>query len=91
VVSEKNLDGSLVNLHTDDISALRALQNPNLFTSEHYKQAAIAVAAGIAIRLLISIPVSIVVPTDLVGADVYLCPDYWHKSVALVPVLHSGL
>ncbi|TVY35651.1 hypothetical protein LOCC1_G007018 [Lachnellula occidentalis] len=39
-----------------NISALRALQNPKLFTSEHYKQAAIAVAAGIAIRLLISIP-----------------------------------
>ncbi|TVY19190.1 hypothetical protein LARI1_G002337 [Lachnellula arida] len=40
-----------------NISALRALQNPKLFTSEHYKQAAIAVAAGIAIRLLISIPI----------------------------------
>lgn len=37
--------------------ALRALQNPALFTSEHYKQAAIAVAAGIAIRLAISVPV----------------------------------
>jgi hypothetical protein len=36
---------------------LRALQNPALFTSEHYKQAAIAVAAGIAIRLAISIPI----------------------------------
>lgn len=38
-------------------SAQRALQNPGLFTSEHYKQAAIAVGAGIAIRLAISIPV----------------------------------
>lgn len=32
------------------------MQNPGLFTSEHYKQAAIAVGAGIAIRLLIVIP-----------------------------------
>lgn len=44
-------------LLTDDVAALRALQNPALFTSEHYKQAAIAVAAGIAIRLAIAIPV----------------------------------
>ncbi|ODH22089.1 hypothetical protein ACO22_05569 [Paracoccidioides brasiliensis] len=35
----------------------RALQNPSLFKSEHYRQAALAVCAGIAIRLIISIPV----------------------------------
>ena len=48
------------NYFTDNVVsyiALRALQNPALFTSEHYKQAAVAVAAGIAIRLAISIPV----------------------------------
>ena len=39
------------------LEALRALQNPALFTSEHYKQAAIAVAAGVAIRIAISVPV----------------------------------
>jgi hypothetical protein len=39
------------------LEALRALQNPGLFTSEHYKQAAIAVGVGIAIRLAIAIPV----------------------------------
>jgi hypothetical protein len=39
------------------VGALRALQNPALFTSEHYKQAAYAVAAGIAIKILVSIPV----------------------------------
>ncbi|KAK2628859.1 hypothetical protein QTJ16_001962 [Diplocarpon rosae] len=39
------------------VGALRALQNPGLFTSEHYKQAAIAVAAGLTIRILIEIPV----------------------------------
>lgn len=38
-------------------SAVRALQNPSLFTSEHYKQAAIAVGAGIAIRLIVSVPI----------------------------------
>jgi hypothetical protein len=38
------------------IEALRALQNPRLFTSKHYKQAAIAVAAGIAIRVIVEIP-----------------------------------
>jgi hypothetical protein len=39
------------------VGALRALQNPGIFTSSHYRQAAIAVAAGIAIRLAIAIPV----------------------------------
>lgn len=37
--------------------AQRALQNPNLWTTQHYRQAAIAVACGIAIRILIEIPV----------------------------------
>ena len=41
----------------DHGAAHRALQNPGLFTSEHYKQAALAVLAGIAIRLIIAIPV----------------------------------
>jgi len=41
------------------VGALRALQNPALFTSEHYKQAAIAVGVGIAIRLAIAIPVNL--------------------------------
>ncbi|KAG9251700.1 uncharacterized protein F5Z01DRAFT_262038 [Emericellopsis atlantica] len=39
------------------VGAHRALQNPALFTSDHYRQAAIAVAVGIAIRLLVSLPV----------------------------------
>ncbi|KAF2000557.1 hypothetical protein P154DRAFT_197702 [Amniculicola lignicola CBS 123094] len=37
--------------------ANRALQNPDLFTSKHYRQAAIAVAAGIAIRIIVAIPI----------------------------------
>lgn len=38
-------------------SAHRALQNPAMFTSDHYKQAAYAVVIGIAIRLIVSVPV----------------------------------
>jgi hypothetical protein len=46
-------------LGTDDQAlAHRALQNPEIFTSQHYRQAAIAVGAGIAIRLAIAVPVS---------------------------------
>lgn len=41
------------------VGALRALKNPGLFTSEHYKQAALAVLAGIVIRVLLAIPVCI--------------------------------
>ncbi|OCL15414.1 hypothetical protein AOQ84DRAFT_423122 [Glonium stellatum] len=39
------------------VGAHRALQNPGLFTSNHYRQAALAVAAGLAIRLIIAIPI----------------------------------
>ena len=38
--------------------AYRALQNPGLFKYEHYRQAALAVCAGIFIRFLIAVPVS---------------------------------
>jgi hypothetical protein len=39
------------------VGAHRALQNPALFTTDHYRQAAIAVVAGLAIRLIISVPI----------------------------------
>jgi hypothetical protein len=35
----------------------RAVQNPGLFTSDHYRQAALAVVAGVAIRILVAVPV----------------------------------
>jgi len=38
------------------VGAYRALQNPRLFNNALYRQAAMAVAAGFAIRLVISIP-----------------------------------
>lgn len=41
------------------MSAFRALQNPGLFRYEHYQQAALAVCAGILIRFLIAVPVSL--------------------------------
>jgi hypothetical protein len=49
--------GNILPSHTNKEKALRALQNPALFTSKHYKQAAIAVGVGIAIRLAIAVPV----------------------------------
>ncbi|KAH6989434.1 hypothetical protein BKA56DRAFT_254819 [Ilyonectria sp. MPI-CAGE-AT-0026] len=39
------------------VGAHRALQNPALFTNDHYRQVAIAVVAGIVIRLVIAIPI----------------------------------
>jgi hypothetical protein len=45
--------------------AHRALQNPEIFTSQHYRQAGIAVAAGILIRLLIAFPVRPLNPSPL--------------------------
>ncbi|KAL8949434.1 MAG: hypothetical protein Q9222_004457 [Ikaeria aurantiellina] len=39
------------------VGAFRALQNPGLFKYEHYQQAAIAVCAGILIRLVVAVPV----------------------------------
>lgn len=39
------------------VGALRALQNPKLFEMDIYRQAAVAVAAGVVIRVLVEIPV----------------------------------
>ncbi|OAA54824.1 formamidase [Niveomyces insectorum RCEF 264] len=39
------------------VGAFRALQNPDLWTTQHYRQAAIAVACGLAIRVLLEIPI----------------------------------
>lgn len=37
--------------------AVRALQNPELFKYEHFRQAALAVAVGVIIQLIIQVPV----------------------------------
>jgi hypothetical protein len=39
------------------VGAHRALQNPGIFTNDHYKQAAAAVLVGICIRLAVMVPV----------------------------------
>ncbi|QPG93864.1 hypothetical protein C2857_003196 [Epichloe festucae Fl1] len=39
------------------VGAQRALQNPEIFTTEHYRQAAYAVVAGVGIRILVAIPI----------------------------------
>lgn len=56
-VSSFDINAILRGAELTVVGALRALQNPGLFTSEHYKQVAFAVAAGIAIRISIAIPV----------------------------------
>jgi len=56
-VSHFDLNAVIRGVQLTLVGAQRALQNPAIFTSEHYKQAAIAVASGLAIRLLIAIPV----------------------------------
>ncbi|PSR77231.1 transmembrane protein UsgS [Coniella lustricola] len=56
-VSHFDLNAILRGIELTLVGANRALQNPALFTSDHYRQAAIAVAAGIAIRLGISVPI----------------------------------
>jgi hypothetical protein len=42
------------------VGANRALQNPELFTTSHYRQAAVAVCAGLAIRIILNIPIYII-------------------------------
>jgi hypothetical protein len=59
----------------------RALQNPGLFTSDHYRQAAIAVAAGIAIRIIVAIPVRCTIHELIHMAEVLTPADCWCTSV----------
>ena len=79
------------------VGANRALQNPNLFTTSHYRQAAIAVCAGLAIRIIINIPIysvklflwflALVVDLDHETWDDTLVKglDFISKSVLQVP------
>lgn len=43
-------------------TAVRALQNPELFKYEHFRQAALAIAVGVIIQLIIQIPVRVNLP-----------------------------
>ncbi|KAL1958531.1 hypothetical protein VTO42DRAFT_4395 [Malbranchea cinnamomea] len=64
------------------VGALRALRNPELFKSQHYKQAALAVCAGIAIRILVAIPaVSIKIALWLISLVVNLDAVTWDDAI----------
>ncbi|KAM0719101.1 hypothetical protein Q7P37_005006 [Cladosporium fusiforme] len=64
------------------VGALRALQNPALFTSEHYKQAALAVLAGLAIRVLVAIPTAgIRILIQFLGLFTDLSGSTWDADV----------
>jgi hypothetical protein len=54
--SNFDLDAVLRGMQLTLVGAHRALQNPAMFTSTHYKQAIAAVVIGIIIRLIVSIP-----------------------------------
>ncbi|CAJ2508814.1 Uu.00g138400.m01.CDS01 [Anthostomella pinea] len=56
-LSHFDLNAVLRGIQLTLVGANRALQNPAIFTNEHYRQAALAVGAGVAIRLAISIPI----------------------------------
>ncbi|KAI0879837.1 formamidase [Annulohypoxylon maeteangense] len=56
-ISNFDLNAVIRGIQLTLVGAHRALQNPSIFTNDHYKQAAIAVAAGIAIRIAIAIPI----------------------------------
>jgi len=65
----------------------RALQNPGLFTSDHYRQAAIAVAAGIAIRIIVAIPI-VGVRVLLWILSLFINMDHTHMDESVVNGLH---
>ncbi|KAF2102238.1 transmembrane protein UsgS [Rhizodiscina lignyota] len=76
------------------VGAHRALQNPKLFTSDHYRQAAIAVAAGLAIRLIIAIPtIGVRVFIWILGFFVNLEGSQWDNELidGLTFIEHSVL
>ncbi|MCJ1411783.1 hypothetical protein MMC19_005875 [Ptychographa xylographoides] len=57
--SAKNFDANAIlrGAQLTVVGAYRALQNPGLFKYDHYRQAALAVCAGIVIRLIIAAPI----------------------------------
>lgn len=64
------------------VSAHRALQNPNLFTSSHYSQAAIAVFAGIAIWAVVNVPIYLVRGLiTFLGIFIHLEEQSWDDNV----------
>ena len=65
-----------------DIGANRALQNPALFTSTHYRQAAFAVVAGLVIRLIVWLPtLGIRALLKFIGLFTDLSQSGWDEEV----------
>ncbi|KAI5793735.1 hypothetical protein DFH27DRAFT_567113 [Peziza echinospora] len=82
------------------VGAYRALQNPALFRSAHYKQALKAVLAGILIRILISIPIlALQIALFVIGKFTYIrwAPQvlsgirFFEESVLQVPLFVMSL
>lgn len=64
------------------VGANRALQNPGIFTSEHYRQVALAVAAGVAIRILVALPtIGIRILIRFAGLFTDLSQSAWDEEV----------
>lgn len=64
------------------VGANRALQNPDLFTTNHYRQAAIAVCAGLAIRIVLNIPIYAVKAVIwLISVFVNLDHETWDDTI----------
>lgn len=64
------------------VGANRALQNPDLFTTSHYRQAAIAVCAGLAIRIILNVPIySVKAVLWLIGTIVDLDRETWDDTL----------
>ncbi|KAH8423370.1 transmembrane protein UsgS [Aspergillus melleus] len=81
------------------VGTVRALRNPELFKSEHFRQAALAIVVGIVIQFIIQIPiigvkfllviVSLFVDLEAVTWDDTILEslDFLNKSVLQVPFL----
>lgn len=65
------------------VGAYRALQNPSLFKSEHYRQAAIAVAIGIAIRIIVTAPV-FMIKVVLAFFGIFMDMSGAHKTLSVL-------
>lgn len=64
------------------VGANRALQNPGLFTTDHYRQAAIAVCAGLAIRIILNVPIYTVKAFIwVISVFVNLDQETWDETV----------
>lgn len=76
------------------VGAHRALQNPTLFESRHYRQAGIAIVVGIAIHLIVAAPIFIIklflavvgLAVDVSAAERALSMlEFAEKSVLQIP------